>query len=528
MTNPTSVKTPIRFYSLAFVVLLSLSGGAYVFSDPGTIDRFLGNESATVDDCGPGEIKSCCVGIPSRSELLRVALAAQAAVAEKAEAEASESPTYSKDVALILQKHCQECHRGDQIGPFPMMTYEQARKRAADIALVTDLRRMPPWPASPDYGPGFAHDRSLSGEEIEILNAWAEAGALEGTPDDLPPPREFTSGWTIGEPDLIIEMPEDFEVPADGPDIYRCFVIPLDLPEDVQVVGLEYRPGNPSVVHHILGYVDVHGKARKLDEADPDRPGYDCFGGPMIDIHGDLGGWAPGSNAEVLPEGVGRILPAKADIVLQVHYHPSGKAETDRSRIGLKLAPRDQSIRQAFHWWAVGDMDFTIPADVSSYELVTQTLPLPVDVQLLKVSPHMHLLGKMMEMWAEPPEGKTFADGTNRMDLIRIDHWDFNWQLQYQLIEPIDLPAGSVVKARARYDNSENNPHRPLDAEGQPMDVRFGEATTDEMCFGFFGMVKTGQDLTRADEEDDLLKILYRQLKEFEEHQKAKSAEADD
>lgn len=353
---------------------------------------------------------------------------------------------------------------------------------------------MPPWRAVPGYGPKFQHDRSLPPQDIATLVAWADAGAPEGNLADLPPPPKFSEGWTLGAPDVEIVMPEPFEIPASGGDIYRCFVIPNPLSEDAQVIGIEFRPGNPRVVHHIAGYIDTTGEARKKDEAEPGQ-GYTCFGVPQIKIRGDLSGWAPGANPAFLSERAGRILPKGSDIVLQVHYHPDGKPETDISRIGLYLAPKDKPIKKAFTWMAAANQDFRIPPGESNYEVVGASVPMPVDVQILAVSPHMHRIGRDMEVWAELPD-KT------RKDLIHIDPWDFNWQLQYYLERPLDLPKGSVVKVRAHYDSSKlTDP------------VKYGEATTDEMCFGFFGIVKKNQDLTRPGEKDDLRDLLEQEYK---------------
>jgi Copper type II ascorbate-dependent monooxygenase, C-terminal domain len=344
----------------------------------------------------------------------------------------------------------------------------------------------------------------LTEAEIETIDSWVEAGCTEGDPVDLPPNPQFVEGWTLGQPDLVLELPVDYEVPAVGADIYRCFVIPSNLPADTQVVGLEYRPGNPRVVHHIIGYVDANGEAKKQD-AEEDGPGYTCFGGPKIDPSGDLGGWAPGATADFLPEGIGRIIPKSSDIVLQVHYHPTGKPETDRSRVGLYFAKPDHPIKQTFHWWAAGAYDFKIPAGSTDFHL-DGAWEMPVDVQLVAVSPHMHLLGRQMTMTAKKPDGTT-------IDLIRIPNWDFNWQLQYLFDQPIELPAGSVINVEATYDNSAANPNQPVNP---PKEVHFGEATTDEMCFGFFGVVKKDQDLTKPGQRDDLLEILEKQAEEYE------------
>jgi len=413
---------------------------------------------------------------------------------------AAAAPTYAKEVAPILRDNCQQCHRPGQVGPFPLETYEQARKRAADIADQTSERRMPPWKPSPGFGAAFAHSKALTADEIATLAAWAEAGAPRGNPADEPAPAAFSTDWALGKPDLIIEAPEPHAVPAEGDDVYRCFVIPTDLPDDMYVSAVEYRPDNRRIVHHILGFVDTSGDARKKDEADPGS-GYMCFGGPGVETHGDLGGWAPGAEPAFLPDGVGRSLPRKADVIMQIHYHPSGKPELDRSKIGLYFARKP--TRQTLHWSAAADLGMKIPAGNPNVEIKAEW-PVPVDVTALAVSPHMHLLGKDMTM------SVTFPDGRSR-DLIRIDDWNFDWQNQYFFERPIDLPAGSKLKVVGHFDNSAGNPRNP---KNPPVDVKWGEGTTDEMCIGFIAVVKKGQDLTRPGEKDDLNEIFLKQREE--------------
>jgi len=416
---------------------------------------------------------------------------------------AAAAPTYSKDVARILQQNCQECHRKGQVGPFALDTYEQARKRAEDLAAVAEDRSMPPWKAAPNVGPKFKHDRSLSAHDIATLAAWAEAGAPKGDPALLPPPRKFPQDWTLEDgPDLVIDIGTDFPVPPAGGDIYRCFVVPTSLPEDNYISGIEYQPGNRRVVHHVLAYVDTQGEARKKDAADP-GPGYTCFSGPGVEIHGDLGGWAPGNQPTQLEEGMGRSLPRNADVIIQVHYHPDGKAEVDRTRIGLRFSRKP--IRRILHWNAALNTDMKLPFGESNTE-IQAAWRVPVDLIAHAVVPHMHLLGKDMLMTVTFPDGRT-------QDLIKIDNWDFNWQYSYYFDRPLELPKGSVVKVVAHYDNSAGNSRRPKDMK--PEEVHWGEATTDEMCIGFIGVTKKGQDLTRPGEKDDLMDIFKSQIDDY-------------
>ena len=420
-------------------------------------------------------------------------------------------PTYTRDVAVILQKHCQECHRPGEVGPFSLETYEQARKRAADIADVVEDRRMPPWKAAPQFSPKFKHDRSLSDADIAVLSVWAENGAPEGDPADLPAPAKFADDWKLGTPDLVLEMREPFDVNASGDDIYRCFVIPTNLPDDVYLEAVEYLPGNRRVVHHILAYTDVTGAARKRDEADA-GPGYSCFSGPGVQVQGELGGWAPGNQANRLPEGVGRLLPRKADVIVQVHYHPDGKPETDRTRVGLHFARRP--VKQILHTAAAVNADLVLPAGQSNIE-VKADWTVPVDVEAIGVTPHMHLLGRDITMSVTFPDGRT-------EELVKVPDWDFRWQYTYYFERPVDLPKGTVLKVVSHYDNSERNPRNPTHP---PKTVRWGEATTDEMCIGFVNITQKGQDLTKPGAKDELRDILKREAEEFhkEREQRARS-----
>jgi hypothetical protein len=428
---------------------------------------------------------------------------------------ADSAPTYSREVVRILQRNCQECHRKGQIGPFPLETYEQARKRAADIAAVADDRVMPPWKPVPGVGPKLKHERSLASGDIAALLAWAEAGAPEGYPSDLPPPAAFPEDWALGTPDLVVEPAEEFSIPADGGDIYRCFVIPTTLPKDMYISSIEYRPGNRRVVHHMLAYVDTSGEGRKRDAADP-GPGYSCFSGPQVEIVGDLGGWAPGNEPSRLPEGVGRSLPKGADVIVQVHYHPSGKPETDRSRIGLHFSRKP--VKQTFHWNAAADPRLKIEPGESNHESKA-SWRVPVDLVGYAVTPHMHMLGRDITMSVTYPEGRT-------VDLVKIADWDFAWQNTYYFENPIDLPKDSVIKLVAHFDNSEANPRNP---NHPPKQVKWGEATTDEMSIGFIGVTKKGQDLTRPGEKDDLHEIFAKQheeaRKKYEQEAKKRAEE---
>ena len=421
----------------------------------------------------------------------------------------ADAPTYADSVASILQTNCLTCHREGEVGPFPLATFEQARKRSADISRVVEARDMPPWKPDPTFGPKLKHSKALSDADVEAVTAWAEAGAPSGDLATAPKPPSFPEEWTLGTPDLILEPSSSFDIPATGGDVYRCFVIPTNLPEDVYVSAVEYRPGNRKVVHHVLSYVDTSKVARKRDEADP-GPGYACFSGPGVEVVGDLGGWAPGNEPSRLPEGIGRLLPKGGDVVMQIHYHPSGKPEADQTRVGLYFSKGP--VRQTFHWNLAAKFDLKIPAGDDNAPAEAHW-PVPVDCVALVASPHMHMIGKDMTMTVTLPDGRTCP-------LVRINAWDFGWQGSYYFDKPIDLPAGSVLNVSAHFDNSASNPRNP---NKPPKEIRWGEATTDEMCIGFIGLVKKGQDLTKPGEIDDLGKIFRDQREEYQARQRARA-----
>lgn len=293
----------------------------------------------------------------------------------------TKAPTYSADVEPILRTRCLECHRPGQIGPFALSTYEQASKRAEDLASVAEERRMPPWKPTPGFGPKLKHDRSMPRSEIETLRAWADSGAARGL-DRVRPPDPVVDDWKLGKPDFILEPSEEFLIPASGPDIHRCFVIPTSLAGDAYVSAVEYRPGNARVVHHVMAFVETAEAGRKRDEADPGL-GYESYSGAGVEVFGDLGGWAPGNEPSRLPEGVGRSLPKGADVILQVHYHPDGKPEVDRTRIGLYLSRGP--VRQTLQWKGVMTRGIRLePGEADTN--VKASWMVPVNVEALAIA----------------------------------------------------------------------------------------------------------------------------------------------
>lgn len=385
----------------------------------------------------------------------------------------AEVPTFNRDIAPILFENCAACHRPNEVAPFPLLTYEDARRKAKTIARVVEERSMPPWKAAQGHGE-FLGQRRLNDGQIATIRRWAEAGAPEGAGRPPPAPK-FPEGWFLGRPDLVLKMPEPFICPAEGPDIYQCFVLPTNLTEDKYVTAVEYRPGNRRVVHHAILHVDTSGRARELDVADP-GPGYRQSGGVGFRSGGGLGGWAPGTLPRHTPEGVARLLRKHSDIVVQTHFHPSGKPEEEQSQIGLYFAKKPP--QKLSHSFPLFGWPLNIPAGEKDYRVRGQ-FTLPLDVEVFGIMPHAHLLAREIKVQAVLPDGKT-------QPMIWIPDWDFNWQEQYQYTTPLRLPKGTRLEMQFRYDNSADNPRNP---HHPPRRVRWGEQTTDEMAITFFQFV---------------------------------------
>jgi mono/diheme cytochrome c family protein len=379
------------------------------------------------------------------------------------------TPTFNHDIAPILYQNCAGCHRPGQVAPFSLLTYQDAAKRAGQIAAVTASRYMPPWKAEPGYG-HFQDERRLTDPQLALIRDWAKGGAPEGDARQRPAVPEFASGWLAGKPDAEITVPKPFEIAADGRDVFQCFVVPLAFDAERYVKTVEFHPGNPKVVHHALFFLDMTGEARRLDAASNGN-GYPCFGGPRIVPPGGLGGWTPGATPQPLPAGMGYVIEKGADLVVQIHYHPDGKPETDQSALGLTFT--EQSHKGLTNM-LVGPRRIDLPAGDSHRE-ITDFGVVPSDVELIGITPHAHLLCKEMKVDAQFPDGKSAT-------LIWIKDWDFNWQGQYRYASPIPLPKGTRIEMRYVYDNSEANPHNP---SHPPKAVKFGEQTTDEMGFVF-------------------------------------------
>ena len=378
--------------------------------------------------------------------------------------------TYTQHVARILQDNCQDCHRPGQVAPFSLTNYAEAKTWATEIAAYTEARLMPPWKAAPGFG-SFKHERRLTDDQIALVKRWVAGGAPQGPKDELPPSPTFNDQWALGEPDFIVEMPEEYTIGPEGEDDYRHFIIPTSFDKPMFVEASDVIPGNRKTVHHVIAYVDVSGKARELDAADP-GPGYTRFGDVGFEPASGLGGWAPGSIPAKTPEGTGFWLPPGGDIVLQVHYYRTGVEEKDRTKMGLYFTkhPKPVPIRMG----VAINHEFVIPAGESRHK-VEATWKVEEPVYATSVAPHMHLLGKEMKVVATMPDGRVEP-------MVWIKDWDFNWQGSYQFKQPMHLPAGTKVEVVSYFDNSSDNPNNP---NSPPKPVGWGEKTTDEMCIAF-------------------------------------------
>ena len=382
------------------------------------------------------------------------------------------SPTFNRDIAPILYQNCATCHRPGEVAPFSLLTYQDAAKRAGLIATVTHNRVMPPWKPEPGYG-SFAHERRLSDEQLALIAEWAKAGAPEGDPHDKPALPVFPEGWQAGQPDKILTMGQHFQVAADGPDQYRCFVLPLDSDQELYVSGIEFRPGNRRVVHHALVYMDSNRAARKLAEGSKDG-GYPCFGGVGFLPSGLLGGWAPGADPQPTSQELAQPVKPGTDLVVQIHYHPDGKPEQDQSALGLRLSGPPSKGRIGV---ILSNRKIDIPPGDAHY-VVKGFVDIPRDIEVYGITPHAHYLAKDMKVNA------TFPDG-NKQPLIWIKDWDFNWQGQYRYKDAIHLPKGTRIDFEYVYDNSAQNPHNP---SNPPVQVTYGEETRNEMALVFLGV----------------------------------------
>jgi peroxiredoxin len=369
--------------------------------------------------------------------------------------------TWAKEVAPILQEKCQSCHRPTQIAPFPLLTYDDAKRWSAMISEVVKEKRMPPWHAEPGVGE-FANDRSLTPRERATLTAWHEQNAPLGDPKAAPAPKTFADGWLIGKPDMILTMPTPYTVKAEGTLPYQWFTVPTGFTSDRWIQAVQVKPGERAVVHHVLVFVD-------------DKKG----GGRM---RSQLAAYVPGDVPSVYPRGVAKKIPAGADILLQVHYTPVGKPTADQTSVGLVFAK--EPPRQEANTFGFFKLDLRIPPNAPDVRMEKE-MTVPADVRLLSIWPHMHLRGKSFSLAATYPDGRAET-------LLFVPRYDFNWQTRYELKTPKTLPRGTRLRMTATFDNSPANPHNP----NPNASVRWGEQTDDEMLIGYLDYVtETGAKL---------------------------------
>jgi hypothetical protein len=426
------------------------------------------------------------------------ALAVALGVPARAQSAAPGRPiTFTSDVAPIIFSKCTSCHRPGEPAPFALMGYSDVRPRGRQIAAVTRARQMPPWKVEhTDFA--LAGDRRLTDREIETIGSWVADGMPEGDPARLPPLPRFPEGWQLGTPDLVLKMPEAYQVPAAGRDIYRNFVLPLNLDHDVWVKGVEFRPSARAVTHHSLFFLDSTGAARDADAEDA-GPGYAggmgsgvgfgrgrggrggrgvnaaaLLGGGRGSAAGTtLGGWVPGAQPRLLPDDLAFLVPKGSDLILSTHFHPSGQAQQEASTVGLYFAAGAPT--KAFTAIQLPPVfgflsGINIPAGEAHYS-ISDSFTIPVAVKAFGVGGHAHYLAKQMTMTATLPDGATKT-------LIEIADWDFSWQEQYQFANYVDLPAGTRLDVTITYDNSAGNKRNP---SSPPKPVRWGEESTDEM-----------------------------------------------
>jgi hypothetical protein len=430
------------------------------------------------------------------------ACAVVAAIASSASlgAQTPTTPTFSKDVAPILYKNCTNCHRPGEIGPMSLITYNDARPWAKSIATRVVNGSMPPWHADPSHGE-FLNDRRLTAGDRDTLVKWASGGAPEGAKGDLPPVPKFAEGWQMGQPDVVFAMQEDYPVPAEGTIDYKWFEIPTNLTEDKWVQAIEIRPGARQVVHHVIAYMRMPppaqaaaaaaggaaaaqgprpvppfspaaGMGRPPNAPKPDHAPIENDRPPTRSPGAWLGGFAPGQAVRVYEPGTALRIPAGAVLMLQMHYTATGKATTDRTRIGIKYAaaaPKTE-IRVA----ALANQNFVLPAGAPDTR-VDAEMTLNQDTTLWSVLPHTHVRGKKWQVTAIYPDGRSEI-------ILDVPKYDFNWQTDYVFKQPLQLPKGTKLHTAAWYDNSAAYKANPDPTK----DVYWGDQTWEEMQFTAF------------------------------------------
>jgi hypothetical protein len=383
------------------------------------------------------------------------------------------SVTFTKDVAPILFKSCAECHRAGEIAPMSLLTYQEVRPWAKSIRERVADRSMPPWFADPKYG-HWANDARLSQKDIDTIVAWVDAGAPKGEDRHLPPLPKFTEGWTIGKPDVVLEMQEEYTVPADGTVPYLYFTIPTGFTEDKWIQAMEIRPGNRTVVHHVIAF-----------SQDPDIK-YSNSGGEGEFRRGrtHLGGITPNKTGIFFGPDTARLIKKGHNILFQMHYTTNGQVTRDRTRIGLVFAK--EPAKKILMTGNAANARFAIPPGDPNYE-VKSSKTFDEEVLITSFMPHMHVRGKDFTYTAVYPDGRSEI-------LLNVPKYDFNWQLTYIPKEPILLPKGTRLDCVAHYDNSPRNRFNPDPTK----EVRWGDQTWEEMMIGWYTYTRAGEQSKAA------------------------------
>jgi hypothetical protein len=381
--------------------------------------------------------------------------------------------TFSKDVAPILYRNCTSCHRPGTSAPMSLLTYADARPYAKSIRDHVLDRKMPPWHADPAIGT-FANERRLTDADRATLVAWANTGAREGDQRDLPAAPEYSDTWSIGRPDLVVSMPEEFEVPADGVVEYQWFVAATNLTEDKWIKAMEIRSTGASVVHHVVVFERAPEMAKRqpLVSIKPEFVTPRSRSRAPETVGAALLLSAGGTGPHVFPEGAARLLKAGTVITFQVHYTSNGAVTRDRSSIGFVFT--DEPPREEIRLVHFGNGGMVIPPGAANHR-VDAEVSFVVDSKLWSIAPHTHLRGKSFAYELEYPDGR-------REPILSVPEYDFEWQTEYQLAEPLRVPKGSRLLATAHYDNSRQNRNNPDPAA----EVRWGDQTWEEMMFTWF------------------------------------------
>jgi tetratricopeptide (TPR) repeat protein len=400
--------------------------------------------------------------------------------------QASKHITFYQDIAPLVYRNCSPCHRPGESAPFSLLTYEDVKRHAAQIAAVTRRRYMPPWLPEPGHGE-FAEERRLTDPEIQTIQDWVSQGTPLGT-GRAPQPPKFSDEWQLGTPDLILRVSQPFQLPADGDEVFWNFVLPVPITATRWVKAIEVRPGSAKVFHHANVILD-RSRASRRQEKIPGAgfPGMDLnVEEETFDPDGHFLSWKPGSEPVIEPDGMAWRADPGMDLILNVHLRPSGKPETISPMIGLYFTGQPQRkfpmLVQLEH-----DASIDIPPGERDF-LVSDDIKLPLDVNVLAVYPHAHYLGRLMEGYATLPDG-------SRKWLIRIPNWDLNWQGVYRLKKPLLLPSGTVVSMRYHYDNSSENVRNP---NNPPRVVKGGNQATDEMGHLWLQVLPAGDRDQRA------------------------------